>query len=263
MHPLPSSPHDVTPDASLEALRARLAGLQPARARGVWRFGDERVDGCLPGGGVPRGVLHEVSAGGIEAESGAVAAAFLACVLSGMAPAGDVFWIAPTADLYPPGLLPYGFDPGRLVQVLTRNDSETLAVLEAVLRSGAAVAAVGEAGRLGRVAAHRLHLACLRRGSTGFVLRRWPHGRQGDGEAPIAAVTRWDIAAAPSAAAVFAEAGREPGLARWRVRLTHARGGVEGSWIMQAPGGADASHSLRVVAELAPAAAAQPVRSVR
>ncbi len=148
-------------------------------ARGVWRFGDERVDGCLPGGGLPLGVLHEVSAGGIEAESGAVAAAFLACVLSRMAPAGDVFWVAPTADLYPPGLLPYGFDPARLVQVLTRDDNETLAVLEAVLRSGAAVAAVGEAGRLGRVAAHRLHLACLRHGSTGFVLRRWPYGRQG------------------------------------------------------------------------------------
>ena len=251
------------PGAPLAALRARLTALQPATARRVWRFGDERVDNCLPGGGLPLGALHEVSAGGIEAESGAVAAAFLACVLSGMAPAGDVFWVAPTADLYPPGLLPYGFDPGRLVQVLTRDDSETLAVLEAVLRSGTAVAVVGEAGRLGRVAAHRLHLACLRHGSTGFVLRRWPYGRQGGGEAPIAAVTRWDIAAAPSSVEAGTEADREPGLARWRVRLTHARGGVEGSWIMQAPGVADASHSLRVVAELAPAAAAQPARSVR
>ena len=244
--------------AQLDTLRARLVALQPPATRGVWRFGDARVDDCLPGGGLPRGVLHEVASGGIEAETSAVAAAFLACLIAGIAPKGDIFWIAPTADLHPPGLLAYGLDPGRLIQVQTRDDTETLATLEAVLRAGTAAAAVGEAGRLGRVAARRLQLACLRHGTTGFVLRRWPYGKPAAGEDPTAAVTRWDIAPAPSAMI-----DKDPGPSRWRVTLTHARGGLEGSWIMQAttPGNPNAPHPLRVVAELAALAAPQPARS--
>ena len=167
--PIPSTPVAV--------LRARLAALHPRVARGVWRFGDARVDDCLPGGGLPLGVLHEIAAGGIEAETGAVAAGFLACLLAGLAPRGEIFWIAPMTDLHPPGLLPYGFDPARLVQVQTGDDTETLATLETVLRSGSAAAAIGETGRLGRIPARRLQLACLKYGTTGFVLRRWPYGR--------------------------------------------------------------------------------------
>jgi protein ImuA len=240
----------------IQALRARLAALHPQPGRDVWPFNDPRVDACLPGGGLPRGVLHEIAAGGIEAET-AAPAAFLACLLSGLAPTGDIFWIAPTTDLHPPGLLPYGLSPARLIQIETRDDTETLATLEAVLRSGTAAAAIGEAGALGRVAARRLQLACLKHGTTGFVLRRWPHGKHAAGEDPTAAVTRWDIAPAPSALT-----GRDPGPPRWRVTLVHARGGIEGSWIMESPppGAPHAPHPLRVVAELAPAPAAQPAR---
>jgi protein ImuA len=243
----------------IETLRARLAALQPQSGRGVWRFGDARVDDCLPGGGLPRGVLHEIAAGGIEAETGAVTAGFLACLLAGLAPRGEIFWIAPTADLHPPGLLPYGFDPSRLIQVQTRDDTETLATLEAVLRSGSAAAAIGETGRLGRIPARRLQLACLKHGTTGFALRRWPYGKPAIGEDPTAAVTRWDIAPAPSALT-----DRDPGPARWRVSLVHARGGIEGSWIMESTASGDphAPHPFRVVAELAPAQAAQPARLV-
>ena len=238
------------PDPGLVQLRARLAALAPPARHGLWRFGDPRVDRCLPGGGLPLGALHEIAAEGIEAETGAAAAGFLACLLAGLAPpgtkAGEVFWIARAADLHPPGLLPYGFDPACLVQIETGSDDATLAAMEAVLRAGIAVAAVGESGRLGRVAARRLQLACLRHGSTGFVLRRWPHGRRPAAEDAHAAVTAWRVAPAPSAA----EAGT-PGPARWRVELLHARGGHEGAWIMQASGDPHAPHPLRVVAELA------------
>jgi len=37
---------------------------------------------------------------------------------------------------------------------------------------------VGEVGQFDRTASRRLQLACLRHGSTGFVLRRWPHGKR-------------------------------------------------------------------------------------
>jgi protein ImuA len=236
----------ATPLRPLAALRAHLAAFAPPARHGLWRFGDDRVDRCLPGGGLPLGALHEVAAEGIEAETGAAAAGFLACLLAGLAPRGEVVWIAPATDLHPPGLLPYGLDPACLIQIETRNDDATLAALESVLRAGIVAAAVGESGRLGRVAARRLQLACLRHGSTGFVLRRWPFGRRPATEDAHAAVTAWRIAPAPSAA----EAGT-PGPARWRVALLHARGGHEGAWIMQAPGGPHAPHPLRVVAELA------------
>ncbi|MCW3476568.1 ImuA family protein [Limobrevibacterium gyesilva] len=244
--------------ASLAVLRARLHALQPQAGHGVLPFGDPRVDACLPEGGLALGALHEVGAAGIEAETGAVAAGFIACLLARLPGIKPLFWIAPACDLHAPGLLAYGLDPGRLVLVQTRDDAETLAAMEAVLREGAATAVVAEAGRLGRIASRRLQLACLKRGTTGFVLRRWPHGRTAAVQEATAAVTRWQVAPAPSTAA-----HREPGPPRWRVELAHARGGIEGAWIMQAGGSSDAAHPLRVVAELADAAPAPAVRPGR
>ncbi len=64
-----------------------------------------------------------------------------------------------------------------------------------------------------------------------------------DREANVA-VTRWHLTPMPSA-----KDGKEPGLPRWHVALTHARGGRPGEWIMEASD--DATHPLRVVAALA------------
>jgi protein ImuA len=236
--------------ALLHSLRAQLHALAPRARHGVLRFGDARLDGCFAEGGLALGALHEVAADGIEAETGAVAAGFIACLLARIA--GTLVWIAPQTDLYAPGLLTLGLDPGRLVLVRTDDDDETLAAMEVVLREGAAAAVVAEAGRLGRIASRRLQLACLKRGATGFLLRRWPHGRKAAAAEATASVTRWRIAPAPSAAV-----HREPGAPRWRVELEHARGGFEGAWIMEAEK-PDATHPLRVVAELADIAVAPP-----
>ena len=239
--------------ALLHSLRAQLHALAPPARYGVLRFGDARIDGCFAEGGLALGALHEIAADGIEAETGAVAAGFIACLLARLP--GQLIWIAPQTDLYAPGLLSLGLDPGRLVLVQTRDDDETLATMEAVLREGATAAVVAETGPLGRTPSRRLQLACLKRGATGFVLRRWPHGRNAAAVETTAAVTRWRITPAPSAAV-----HREPGPPRWRVELEHARGGFEGAWIMELEK-PDATHPLRVVAELADAAPASPRRS--
>jgi protein ImuA len=230
----------------LATLRARLRPPPPPGGGGV-AFGDARVDGCLPDG-LARAGWHEIGADGIEAELGALAAAFAASWLSRLAGAAPVLWIAPTADLHPPGLCAYGLDPGRLLLAHSRDDAGTLAAMETALRGGAVAAVVGEVGRLGRLAGRRLHLACLAGGRPGFVLRRWPHGRNADDSAGAAATTRWRLAAAPSVAE-----HSEPGPPRWRVTLAHARGGRPGAWLMQA-GGEDAAYAVRVVAVLADAA---------
>jgi protein ImuA len=238
--------------ALLHSLRAQLQALQPRARHGVLAFGDARVDACFPAGGLPLGALHEIAADGVEAETGAVGAGFIACLLARLP--GPLAWIAPQADLYPPGLPACGLDPGRLTLVQTRTDEETLAAMEAALREGAAAGVVAEAGRLGRIGSRRLQLACLKHGATGFVLRRWPFGRKTAAAADTASVTRWRIAPAPSAAA-----HREPGAPRWRVELEYARGGLEGAWIMEMEE-PHATHPLRVVAELADAAAAPAPR---
>ncbi len=226
-------------------LPAHLAALLRGSAKSAGAllpFNDPQVDACL-GGGLPLGRLHEIGAMGLDAETAALPTVFIAALLARIAPARPVFWIAPVGDLHPPGLLPYGFDPNRLILVRTAKDVETLAAMEVALREGAA-AVVGEVGQLDRTASRRLQLACLRHGVTGFVLRRWPHGhRTADREASVA-VTRWHLTPLPSV-----KDGKEPGPPRWHVALTHARGGRPGEWIMEASD--DATYPLRVVAALA------------
>ena len=231
------------------ALPAHLAalrdGLRPGRPTGgILPFDDPRVDGCLPGGGLPLGQLHEIAASGLDAETGALSAGFIAGLLTRIAPGKPVFWIAPSSDLHPRGLLPYGFDPNRLMMARPDKDADTLAAMEVALREGAAAAVVGEVGQFDRLASRRLQLACLRHGTTGFVLRRWPHGHKGADREATVAITRWLIAPVPSV-----QDGKEPGLPRWHVALTHARGGRPGEWIMEASD--NATHPLRVVAALA------------
>lgn len=234
--------------AHLDALRDRL---RPAvgRATNVLAFSSPAVNACLPGGGLPLGHLHEVGAARLEAETGALPAAFAALLAAHIEPMRPAFWIAPCPDLYGPGLLAYGLDPGRLVMIRPDGNAATLEAMEAVLRGGVAAVVVGEVSRLDRTASHRLQLACLRHGTTGIVLRRWPNGRKDAVTRPAIAVTRWQLAALSSQSR-----SRELGPTRWIVTLAHARGGRPGEWIMEIC--KDAPLGMRVVAPLADYAAA-------
>jgi protein ImuA len=229
--------------ANLAALRDRLRPAAGQAANGLV-FGSPAVDACLPGGGLPLGQLHEVGAGGLEAETGTLPAAFAALLAARIEPTRPAFWIAPCPDLYGPGLLACGLDPGRLVMIRPDGNGATLEAMEAVLRAGVATVVVGEVGRLDRTASHRLQLACLRHGTTGIVLRRWPNGRKDAATRASIAVTRWQLAASPSQ-----NRPRNLGPPRWIVTLTHARAGRPGEWIMEV--WKDAPLGLRVVAPLA------------
>jgi protein ImuA len=251
-----SAPHVIRGPVRLAALRRLIQAVVPPVRHGVLPFGDPRVDGCLGGGGLALGVLHEVAAEGLEAETGTAGAAFIACLLARIGPARPVFWIARRCDLHAPGLVPYGLDPGRLVLAQARDDVAVVAAMEAALRAGTAAAVVGEAGQLPRLAARRLQLAALARGSTGFLLRRWPYGAKPADDVAAEAVTRWQVAPAPTEIV-----DGEPGLPRWRVALRHARGGSVRAWLME-PGGTDAAYPFRVVAGLADHPAAPACRHI-
>ena len=210
----------------------------------VLPFGDPRIDAFLPKGGLPLGAVHEVSATGLEQELGAAAGAFVATLVSRLPDTGSILWVASVCDLYAPGLEPFGLDPGRVVMVLARNDADVLGTMELALQEGGLSAVVGEVAALGRLSGRRLHFASGKRGVTGFVLRRAPYGvgsarAQRDG---TAVATRWRVAPAPS----WTE-GRNPGAPCWQIELLHARGGREGSWLVEM---SDAPGAFRVVSEL-------------
>jgi protein ImuA len=245
----------------LQAVRAKIAAIEAGRSgvQAVLPFGDERIDSALPGGGLPLGRWHEAVGEGLEAETGAAMAGFVAALASPLAQRGAVVWVMRRDDLHAPGLCGLGFPGQRLIQVLARDDDEALAALEDALGAAGVTAAVGEVEEVDLTAGRRLQLACERRAATGFVIRRRPYGGAGRIAATgSAAATRWKIAAAPSQ-----PAAGEPGLGppRWRVTLERCRGGRPGEWLMEKNDGA---HPLRLVAELGDRqlAPAQPLRLI-
>lgn len=241
---------------TLRALRERLAAIEGGGRKGrVLPFGDARVDGRLPGGGLPLGRWHEITGEGLEQETAAAPAAWSArlgsrLLASGDEGGGEAVWIGQSEDLHAPGLAALGLRP---IFVLVRNDLEALAAAEDALRTKGVAAVWVEAAELDLTAGRRLQLACEAHGATGFLLRRRLWARRGGTESSTGSASRWRIAAAPS------EPGALPGLgpARWRVELERAAGGRPGAWIMEM---SDEADRIRVVSELADdgLAAAEP-----
>jgi protein ImuA len=240
--------------ARLAAVRAKVAALEAggAPAQAALPFGDVRLDGMFPAGGLPLGCWHEVAGEGLEIETAAAPGAFVAALARPLAARGAVVWVMRRGDLYAPGLAGLGFPADRLIQVQARDEAQALAALEDALGSAGVAAAIGEVGSVDLTAGRRLQLACERRGATGFVIRRRPFGGPqpklaGKSAPGSAAATRWTVSAAPSGEEEGL--GREAGLGppRWRVDLTRCRGGRPGQWILEMTDGA---YPLRVVAAL-------------
>jgi protein ImuA len=203
------------------------------------------IDRALPGGGLALGALHEVAGAGPEVEHAAAAALFAAGVLARLR--GPVFWVLGQPDLFAPALAAVGLAPRRVVYV--EAGKSVLLAMEEALRQPGLAGVVGEVGKLGLTASRRLQLAAEASGAVAFVLRRSPRFDDPALAAPSAAVTRWRIAALPSAPPL-AEAPDTPGLARarWQLDLVRARGAVPASFIVEAP---DAKGRLALAADLA------------
>jgi protein ImuA len=256
----------MTQAARLAAVRAKVAALEAGGApvQAALPFGDARLDGMFPAGGLPLGCWHEVAGQGLEIETAAAPAAFVAALARPLAARGAVVWVMRRGDLYAPGLAGLGFPADRLIQVQARDEAQALAALEDALGSAGVAAAIGEVGTVDLTAGRRLQLACERRGATGFAIRRWPFGgpppKRAAGAAPgstqggSAAATRWTVGAVPSGEEEELErrsdsirSQRALGPPRWRVDLTRCRGGRPGQWILEM---SDGAYPLRVVAAL-------------
>lgn len=231
----------------LSDLRGRIAEIErgggPGREEAgatVVALGVADIDNALPGGGLPRGRLHEVAAAGPKVDGDVAALGFAAGLLGrvvngdGDEKGGTVLWCANRKSLYcagglhGPGLAGFGVDARRLILIDGADDTEVLWAMEEGLRSGALGAVAGEVGNLNLAASRRLQLAAEAGGGFGLLVRV---STKKTAKTVTAATTRWEVGAAASEGDPVG-AGRIEGLgrARWDVVLARCRGGTERRW---------------------------------
>jgi protein ImuA len=239
--------------ARLARLRARIARIERGGAeQAVCPLGVPAIDGALPWGGLPRGALHEI--GGV-AERDLAAQGFAAALLGLLARDGrPVLWIAPDEGPYAPALPGLGLAPAQVTVVRARRPADALWALEEGLRCPTLAAVLAEGPMPDFAQSRRLQLAARESGVTALLLQ--------PAREPLpasAAVTRWRVAAAPSApeehdAETIGETvgetiGETVGYARWRLDLLRARGGRPRHWLVEWSHEPDETHRLAVAAD--------------
>jgi len=189
-------------------------------------LGVPEIDAAL-GGGFSRAALHELSATSMHLG----AAAGFALTLASLAaePAKQTLWIATdfgcleTGALYGPGLDQIGLDMERLLVVRVARPIDALFAAEEALKCRALSAVVAELnGEADLTATRRLTLAAREGGALGLLLRHKIS------DAPSAAFTRWQVAAAPSVPDEFGGLG----LTAFHLSLTRNRRGPCGAWTL-------------------------------
>lgn len=196
-------------------------------------FGIEAMDRRLEGGGLAIAALHEIIGANMGLADDAAACLFVAGIAARRSATVDrpVLWTLARRDLFAPALAQAGLTPDRLIYAEGGCDEDILAVMEEGLRHGGLAAVVGEVGRAAMSATRRLQLAAEEGGTTALMLRRWRKSGSEPFALPSAAVTRWQIACAPSTELPVPGVGR----ARWRIRLARQRGGAPHEWIVESP----------------------------
>ena len=189
--------HNMNKSAKLEELRHSLARYGLPTDRPPVALGHPQADAVL-GGGLRRGALHEVFAGGWSAGGFAVLLALLA---AGRKP---LFWVRPDYEameygaISPNGLAELGGDPRQLILLRTKNAADALCAAGDILACahvGAVLLEVdGMPKCLDLVASRRLAFAAGESGATILALRNGAH------PAPSAALTRWQVTSAMSRA---------------------------------------------------------------
>ena len=211
---------------TLAALRGRLAVLEAANVSFAAPASDDGPLACC-GVGALAGALHEVAATR-ECET-AAASGFVLPLAALTARERITLWIAEdmalaeNGALYGPALEDFGLKPERFIRVAAAHEREVLWAMEEALRARGVGAVIGEIRNrdIGLTASRRLSLAAGQDGAAAFLLRAQPTAE------PIAAATRWVVAAAPSLHA------HGPGPPRWQVNLTRNRRGSQGSWTLE------------------------------
>ncbi len=213
----------------------RAAGNLKAQARRTrLPLGLPALDKAL-GGGLPLATLLEFRAG--ESRDGGAAGGFVMALVARLAAClapPSTLWISEadarreTGGLYAPGLKALGLDPGLVVEVAVRTETEALWAFEAALSCtglGVAVCELRQAS-LDLSATRRCALRAREKGVAGFLLRL------GNARAePSAAELRFAVSPAPAGEI----GGFAQGIGRmaWRLALEKNRLGPTGVFTVE------------------------------
>ena len=200
------------------------------------------------GGGLPCAALHDLSAAPVHL--GAATGFTLALAALSPEKAKQTLWIATdfgmleTGALYGPGLDAIGVSTERLLVVRVARPIDALFAAEEALKCRALSAVVIElSGEADLTATRRLILAAREGGALGLLLRHKL------GDAPSAAFTRWQVAAAPSVPDEFGGLGPTT----FHLSLTRNRRGPCGAWTLSW------NHHERIFKALSVGVAAAPL----
>ena len=211
----------------LSRLRRAIATSEalPDETRAL-ALGVPAIDAAL-GGGLPGAALHEVSATPMHLGAGAGFALALASLAQEALK--ETLWIVTdfgsleTGALYGPGLDQFGLATGRLLIVRVARPVDALFAMEEALKCRALSAVIAELGEAPDLTAtRRLSLAAKDHGGLGLILRHTMS------DAPSAARTRWQVAAAPSVPDEFGGLGSTA----FSLELTRNRRGPCGTWTL-------------------------------
>jgi protein ImuA len=207
--------------AVLQQLRATLSAIEGHgfRRRPALPMGIPALDAKLADGGLRLDALHEIAGATSDIADDCAATLFMAGIAARAW--GPVLWVVRRRDLFAPGLAQVGLDHKRLIYAEARDDAELLAIMEEGLRHRGLGAVIGEAKRADMTATRRLQLAAEGGRTIALLLRRAAREGSNPLGAPSAAVTRWQVACAPSTPLPVAGVGR----ARWMLRLMRQKGG--------------------------------------
>lgn len=218
--------------AILQDLRRLVAGVDHSLRPKVGRlpFGVPDLDAAL-GGGLARGSVHELSPK-TPHDQGCMTG--LAIILAALAagPGKPIVWIQHDfvameyGRLYGLGLERLGLSLKRLVTLRVPREPLALWAMEEALKCCAAAAVIaelpGEGAAADLVATRRLVLAAEEGQALGLLLRMKTTG------IPSAAMTRWEVASAPSVRDCFGGLGRPA----FDLSLLRNRRGPSGRWTL-------------------------------
>lgn len=232
--------------SDIHALRQAMTGVQPLdTGSAVFTLGADGVDERL-GGGFARCALHEIIPGGMLAVPAAIGFAAGLCQRAGLHASGDeaapeksgrpreIVWLRQTFNetesgkLYPPGLREIGLAPQALVLLCLKDATALLrAASEAAGCAGLGAIVIecaGDPAALDLTATRKLALAAEKSRVPILCLRALPK-RGGS-----AAMTRWQVAPAPSRALQ----ANAPGHPSFDVTLLRHRAGRDGlNWRLE------------------------------
>ncbi|WEK43694.1 MAG: protein ImuA [Candidatus Sphingomonas colombiensis] len=202
------------------------------RRREVLPFGIDAIDTRLAVGGLRLDALHEIAPASANLADDACATLLMA----GLAARawGPVLWVVRRRDLFAPGLYQAGLSPERVIYAEARDDAELLALMEEGIRHRGLGAVLGETKRAATAATRRLQLAAEGGRTIALLMKRHARDDADPLAVPSAAVTRWRVAAAPSAPLPTRGLGGGLGRARWHLSLARQRGGDPFDLIVEA-----------------------------